>query len=223
MLDDLGCEGMDESRACATAVRLLDLGYFRIGNDVYADENGSFGLTTLERRHVRKQGDRLVFAFTGKSEQRPAHYEALGPSAMVKAARLVDQELREVSQSFDFVLQTVPLNTNAAWEEFKADRYKVEPVFYYRPLPYDPAQLKRRLFAIPIDRIEDATLIHLFAEKQDHIDRQLTALKNIDAPPFFYDSVQLYGVPDADLVKLLESPRTTIFGRRSSAATHGPR
>jgi DNA topoisomerase IB len=67
VLDDLGCEGMDESRACATAVRLLDLGYFRIGNDVYADENGSFGLTTLERRHVRKQGDRLVFAFTGKS------------------------------------------------------------------------------------------------------------------------------------------------------------
>jgi DNA topoisomerase IB len=30
-------------------LRLLDLGYFRIGNDVYADENGSFGLTTLER------------------------------------------------------------------------------------------------------------------------------------------------------------------------------
>ncbi len=67
VLDDLGCEGMDDRRACATAVRLLDLGYFRIGNDVYADEHGSFGLTTLERRHVRKQGDSLVFAFTGKS------------------------------------------------------------------------------------------------------------------------------------------------------------
>ena len=67
VLDDLGCEGMTESRACATAVRLLDLGYFRIGNDVYADEHGSFGLTTLERRHVRKRSDRLIFAFTGKS------------------------------------------------------------------------------------------------------------------------------------------------------------
>jgi DNA topoisomerase I len=67
VLEDLGCEGMTESRACATAVRLLDLGYFRIGNDVYADEHGSFGLTTLERRHVRKLDGRLVFAFTGKS------------------------------------------------------------------------------------------------------------------------------------------------------------
>ncbi|WZH50564.1 MAG: DNA topoisomerase IB [Nocardioides alkalitolerans] len=63
----LGLDGMPEPRAAATAVRLLDLGYFRIGNDVYADENGSFGLTTLERRHVRRSGEALVFRFTGKS------------------------------------------------------------------------------------------------------------------------------------------------------------
>ena len=45
---DLGREGMPLERACAAAVRLLDLGYFRIGNDVYADTNGSFGLSTLK-------------------------------------------------------------------------------------------------------------------------------------------------------------------------------
>jgi DNA topoisomerase-1 len=67
VLTDLGREGMPLERACAAAVRLLDLGYFRIGNDVYADTNGSFGLTTLERRHVRRHQDRLVFTFTGKS------------------------------------------------------------------------------------------------------------------------------------------------------------
>ena len=67
VLTDLDAEGMSRERACAVAVRLLDLGYFRIGNDVYADENNSFGLTTLERRHVRKKGDTLVFDFEGKS------------------------------------------------------------------------------------------------------------------------------------------------------------
>lgn len=67
VLADLGREGMPLERACAAAVRLLDLGYFRIGNDVYADSNGSFGLTTLERRHVRRHQDRLVFTFVGKS------------------------------------------------------------------------------------------------------------------------------------------------------------
>ncbi len=67
VLADLGREGMPLQRACAAAVRLLDLGYFRIGNDVYADTHGSFGLTTLERRHVKRRQDRLVFTFTGKS------------------------------------------------------------------------------------------------------------------------------------------------------------
>lgn len=60
-------DGMSESRACAVAVRLLDLGYFRIGNDFYTDEHGSFGLTTLERRHVRVSGDVATFEFVGKS------------------------------------------------------------------------------------------------------------------------------------------------------------
>ena len=64
---DLGLEGMPLERADAIAVRLLDLGYFRVGSDVYADTNGSFGLTTLEKRHVRKLGDKLVFRFEGKS------------------------------------------------------------------------------------------------------------------------------------------------------------
>jgi len=67
VMTDLGRDGMPLERACAAAVRLLDLGYFRIGNDVYADRHGSFGLTTLQRQHVRRHQDRLVFTFTGKS------------------------------------------------------------------------------------------------------------------------------------------------------------
>ena len=67
IIDDLRHEGMPLARAAATATRLLDLGYFRIGSDAYADANGSFGLTTLERRHVRRQGRDLVFSFVGKS------------------------------------------------------------------------------------------------------------------------------------------------------------
>ena len=67
IIDDLRAEGMPLARAAATATRLLDLGYFRIGSDAYADANGSFGLTTLERRHVRRQGKDLVFSFVGKS------------------------------------------------------------------------------------------------------------------------------------------------------------
>jgi DNA topoisomerase IB len=53
--------------AVATAFRLLDLGYFRIGSDTYTASNGSYGLTTLRRDHVRRRGHELVFSFTAKS------------------------------------------------------------------------------------------------------------------------------------------------------------
>lgn len=87
VLRDLGQEGMPVDRACAAAVRLLDLGYFRIGNDVYADAHGSFGLTTLERRHVRRRGEGLVFRFTGKSGVE--HLVEIDDGSVVEAIELM--------------------------------------------------------------------------------------------------------------------------------------
>ena len=51
----------------AAAVRLVDLGCFRLGSEESADEFGSHGLTTLERRHVRRENGAAVFEFVGKS------------------------------------------------------------------------------------------------------------------------------------------------------------
>ena len=64
---DLDRDGVDRETALAAAVRLVDLGCFRLGSDSYTEQNGSYGLTTLERRHVRRNGDSRVFSFTGKS------------------------------------------------------------------------------------------------------------------------------------------------------------
>ena len=160
------------------------------------------------RRQVALAIRKAVFTFAQRDdrpvETRAAatHFEAFGPTALVKAARLVDQQLSDVSQSFDFILQTAPINADEAWEEFRLGRYAAAPKFYYRPLPYEPAQLKRLLFDVPIDRIEDATLIHLFAQKQTQLDRQLSALQGIGTRAFYYDSLQLYPPPDASVVEL---------------------
>jgi DNA topoisomerase I len=51
----------------ATLVRLLETTCLRIGNERYAEENDSFGLTTLRNRHVRVHGPRVEFQFRGKS------------------------------------------------------------------------------------------------------------------------------------------------------------
>jgi DNA topoisomerase IB len=64
---DLRLADLSEDRVLACAIRLLDVGLFRVGNQVYADENGSYGLTTLERRHVSLDGDGVVlFDYTAK-------------------------------------------------------------------------------------------------------------------------------------------------------------
>ena len=67
---DIGAEGMPQERALATAVRLLDLGFFRIGGEEYAEENESFGVATLRREHVSREGEEIVFDFPAKSGQR---------------------------------------------------------------------------------------------------------------------------------------------------------
>ena len=51
-------DGLTRERVLAGAVALLDRGLFRVGGEVYAEENGSYGLATLERRHVRLAGER---------------------------------------------------------------------------------------------------------------------------------------------------------------------
>jgi DNA topoisomerase-1 len=51
----------------AAVVRLIADGFFRVGSDRYAKENGSFGATTLRKRHVRRDGDLVVLAYRGKS------------------------------------------------------------------------------------------------------------------------------------------------------------
>ncbi len=67
---DLRRQGMPRERALACAVRLLDLGFFRVGGEVYAEENESFGLATVRREHVTVKRGEVVFDFPAKSGQR---------------------------------------------------------------------------------------------------------------------------------------------------------
>jgi DNA topoisomerase I len=69
---DLRRKGMPKRKVLAAVVKLLETTFIRIGNEEYAEENGSFGLTTLRNQHVEVLGDLLKFRFRGKSGQ---HHE----------------------------------------------------------------------------------------------------------------------------------------------------
>ncbi len=64
---DLRGSDLSRERVLATLVRLLDSTYIRVGNEEYARENRSFGLTTMRDRHVEVEGSKLRFHFRGKS------------------------------------------------------------------------------------------------------------------------------------------------------------
>ncbi|HUH55892.1 MAG TPA: DNA topoisomerase IB [Rhodanobacter sp.] len=66
---DLARPGLPREKVLALVVRLLDDTLIRIGNEGYARDNKSYGLTTLRSRHVRAERGRLRFAFRGKSGQ----------------------------------------------------------------------------------------------------------------------------------------------------------
>jgi DNA topoisomerase-1 len=64
---DLKLPDLPREKVLAAIVRLLERTFIRIGNEEYARENKSFGLTTIKNRHVRVKGAQLHFRFRGKS------------------------------------------------------------------------------------------------------------------------------------------------------------
>lgn len=69
---DLARPELSKTKVLAAVVKLLETTYMRVGNEEYAQENDSFGLTTLRNKHVQILGDILKFKFRGKSGQ---HHE----------------------------------------------------------------------------------------------------------------------------------------------------
>jgi DNA topoisomerase IB len=86
---DLALPGLPREKVLALVVSLLEETMIRVGNDSYARENHSFGLTTLRSRHVQARKGRLEFRFRGKSGQ--FREVELDDKRLVRAIRRVQQ------------------------------------------------------------------------------------------------------------------------------------
>lgn len=146
------------------------------------------------RRQLSRALQQGLYEFTvQQTTHTPPHYQALGRNAVSKAVWDIDERLATISQSFDFLLQVTPNNITEAWKEFRRRKFQQPPVFTYRRIPIDPELMKRGLFNIQIEQIEDPTLAHLFRERQEEIDRQITMLRDRGSWRFVHGSIQLYG------------------------------
>ena len=168
------------------------------------DSTAEFPLLARSLRHGLSLALRQTYYEFARSRttHRPPHYHALGRKAVVKAVWDIDRQLAAVSNQFDYLLQLTPVNPNGAWKQFQRERFEKPPEFHYRPLPVDPAVLKRELYKIPIERVEDPALQRLFQEKQEELELKITMLRDRDTPRFLYESLQLFGGVNDDLVGL---------------------
>ncbi len=81
--EDLQLRGFARDRVLACSVRLLDLGFFRVGSDQYADENETFGLSTLRRKHVHFERGAAIFDYKAKGSKRQVQEIADPPAVKV--------------------------------------------------------------------------------------------------------------------------------------------
>ncbi|MFA0963200.1 flavohemoglobin expression-modulating QEGLA motif protein [Roseivirga sp. BDSF3-8] len=134
-----------------------------------------------------------------------AHFGVLGTSLLEERVREVDAQLAEINNTYDFLLAVTPVNTAEEWERFKQNNCSEPPVFRYRLLPADPEKMKRDLYDISIDRIDDPTLAFLLHDKRAEMDKEISMLEERNTQQFLYNSFRLYGKPDAELVNLAKA------------------
>jgi len=162
------------------------------------------------RRELSRAMRRMFYDFArNRTTHRPRHFHVLGRKAVVKAVWKVDAGLAAVADQFDFLLQVTPVNATAAWQTFSTKGYSRKPLFLYRPLEIDPVILKRQLYRIPLERIEDPAIALIFREKQDELDRQLTLLTDLNSTRFVHGSIPLFGDVSGALLRTAQE----ILGR----------
>ncbi|MDQ3019644.1 MAG: flavohemoglobin expression-modulating QEGLA motif protein [Bacteroidota bacterium] len=154
------------------------------------------------------------FEFSKKLTTHEAkHFYALGKSSFVKQVGNSDKKLAALCDLYDFIIQVSPINEAEARADFQRSKNKKIPVFYYRPLSFNPSEFKKALWNIPINEIEDPAIKNLFSGKRDEVDLQISMMINIDNPGFHYGSLQLYGNVNKSLSKIADEI-LTIFGRK---------
>ncbi len=154
----------------------------------------------------------------------PAHHHELGQQFITGVVHKTDQQLSEISNSFDLLLHVTPVNASQAWHEFQKHNYQKNPEFLYRPRNVDPDLMKRQLYQVPIEHIEDPTLAYIFSSKREELDRQINLVADRNTPRFLLGSRQLFGDVPTQLLELakemldLPSPEKQVLTGYLSAS-----
>ncbi|MAP54910.1 tyrosine/phenylalanine carboxypeptidase domain-containing protein [Altibacter sp.] len=159
------------------------------------EENAVFSI--FYRKFVSRLSEiikRAVYEFIRVQTSNPYHhYLMLGKTNIDRITLEADESLAEISEGMSFLLRTTPVNSTQQWERFKESGFTKDPAFTYRLVALDPEKEKRKLYDIPIEKIDDPTLAFILRDKRLEIEKQLTMLEERGTDNFRFIGESLYG------------------------------
>lgn len=119
-------------------------------------------------------------------------YRALGRSSLKEKIFEIDRKLSDIERSYKFLWLVSPSNIYTIKKEFFDSGYHKILPYHYRLLPVDPDILKRKLYNLKIETIDDPSMSHLFRQKREELDLQISMISERGTPMFFHNSIRLY-------------------------------
>lgn len=132
-------------------------------------------------------------------------YRALGQKSLQSKVLEIDKELANIETSYQFLWLVSPANIRQIKDTFFESNFEKVLNYHYRLLPFDPDVMKRRLYNLRIEDIDDPAISHIFREKREELDLQISMLTDRGSKNFFYNSMMLFGDIDKDLQKEAET------------------
>jgi uncharacterized protein (TIGR02421 family) len=112
----------------------------------------------------------------------------------------VDDRLTDIERELNLLLNVTPTNGAEAWTDFERSGFDSVPTLHSRRLEFEPDLIRRELYNVEIEGVEDPALNSLFLAKRNEIARQITLLEDRGTSRFRYGALQLYGEPGESLI-----------------------
>jgi uncharacterized protein (TIGR02421 family) len=174
------------------------------------------------KRVITETIKKTIFEFTQVQTSTDfTHYLMLGGRGLQPTVQYIDKKLVQIHESVNFLLEVTPVNLDKAYEEFQKSGFEKKPRFNYRLIATNPDILKRELYQIPVERIEDVTFSYLLREKRNELDTQISMIETRNTPNFLYNSLRVYGKPDKKLYDTAKGLLSTLPDPENGQSSNG--
>lgn len=143
-------------------------------------------------------------------------YHALGTRYPQEKIFEIDKKLAAIQRSYQFLWLVSPSNIYDIKKAFFESGFKTLLDYHYRFLPIDPDVLKRKLYKLRIEKINDPALAYLLRQKREELDSEITMLNERGTPNFFYNSLRLHHGLDSGLLNEAQTLLENIAEKQPS-------